>query len=53
MDVDPVSYRLQVCPNLRMVSQGLDLARHGLLDMLLEGKHVGDIAVDGVGWTVL
>src|SRR4029453_1057829 len=53
MDVDPVTYRPQVCPDLRMVSQGLDLARHSLLDMLLESKHVGDIAVDGVCWTAL
>ena len=53
MDVDPVTYRPQVCPDLRMVSQSLDLARHSLLDMLLEGKHVCDIAVDGVCWTAL
>src|SRR5262249_54866101 len=51
MQLDPALYCLEIRPDLRLVPQALDLARHGLVDMLLEGEHVGDIAVDGVWCT--
>src|SRR4026208_8895 len=51
MELDPALYCLEIRPDLRMVPQGLDLARYGFIDMLLKCEHVGDIAVDGVRCT--
>lgn len=47
MVLDLLVDRLELADHLGIVLQVLQLSPEGLLDVILEREHVGDVAVDG------